>query len=190
MAVSPDLQARLQNSEFRGRRLNRRSGVSESTSTGNVKPSNRAGSRFRRAAPAIGFSFPFLDQTTSKCKATLRRSVFVSSTFCRALVILLSVKHESDGDAVSFQYLSNWHDACIFKGESAGERWPNLRSDSGGNYIRQRPRDLQGVESGHKVAFSDGVRHQSNSPGRKPHRKDSPGALKRSAKLNRKGHRK
>ena len=31
MAVSPDLQARLQNSEFRGRRLNRRSGVSEST---------------------------------------------------------------------------------------------------------------------------------------------------------------
>ena len=26
--------------------------------------------------------------------------------------------------------------------------------------------------------------------GRKPHRKDSPGAFKRSAKLNRKGHRK
>lgn len=163
MAVSPDLQARLQNSEFRGRRLNRRSGVSESTSTGNVKPSNRAGSRFRRAALAIGFSFPSLDQTTSKCKATLRRSVFVSSTFCRATVILLSVKHESDGDAVSFQYLSNWHDACILKGESAGERWPNLRSDSDGNYIRQSPRDLQGVESGHEVAFSDGVRHQSNS---------------------------
>ena len=73
------------------------------------------------------------------------------------------MKHESDGDVVSFQYLSNWHDACIFKGESAGERWPNLRSDSDGNYIRQRPRDLQGVESGHEVPFSDGVRHQSNS---------------------------
>ena len=163
MAVSPDLQARLQNSEFRGRRLNRKSGASESTSTENVNPSNRAGSRFRRATPATGFSFPFLDQTTSKCKATLRRSVFVSSTFCPALVILLSVKHESDGGAVSFQYLSNWHAACIFTCESAGERWPHLRSDSDGNNIRQRPRDLQGVESGHEVAFSDGVRNQSNS---------------------------
>src|ERR1700739_129598 len=139
MAVSPDLQARLQNSEFRGRRLNRRSGVSESTSTGNVKPSDRSGSRFRRAAPAIGFSFPFLDQTNSKCKVTRRRSVFISSTFCRALVVLLSLKHESDGDAVSFQYLSSWHDACIFKGENAGETWPHLRSNSDGNYIRPRP---------------------------------------------------
>src|ERR1700757_2149800 len=106
MAASPDLQARLPNWEFRGRRLNRRSGVSESTSTGNVKPSNRADSRFRRAAPAIGFSFPFLDQTTSKCKATLRRSFIVSSTFCRTFVILLSVKYESDGDAVSFNILA------------------------------------------------------------------------------------
>src|ERR1700722_13128019 len=99
MAVSPDLQAPLQNSEFRGRRLNRRSGVSESTSTGNVKPSNLAGSRFRRTDPASAFSFPFFDQTTSKCKATRRQSVFVSSTFCRALVILLCAKHESDSDA-------------------------------------------------------------------------------------------
>src|ERR1700733_8822295 len=190
MAVSPDLQARLQNSEFRGRRLNRRSGVSESTSTGNVKPSDRAGSRFRRADPAIGFLFPFLDQTTSKCKAARRRSLFTSSTFCRALVILLSVKHEFDGDAVSFQYLSNWHDACIFKGESVGEGRPNLRSDSDGNYIRQHPRGLQGVESGHEVAFSDGVRHQSNSLDESLTARTGPGALKRSAKLNRKGHRK
>ena len=67
------------------------------------------------------------------------------------------------GDAVSFQYFSNWHETCIFKGASAGERWPNLRSDSDGNYIRQCPRDLEGVESGHEVVFSDGVRHQSNS---------------------------
>ena len=106
---------------------------------------------------------PFVDQTTSKCKAIRRRSVFISSTFCRALVILLSVKHESDGDAVSFQYLGNWHDACLFKSENAGERSPNLRSDSDGNYIRQRPRGLQVVESGLEVAISDGVRHHWNS---------------------------
>ena len=76
---------------------------------------------------------------------------------------MLSLKHASDGDAVSFQYLSNWHDTCIFKGEGAGERRPNLRRDSDGNYVRQRPRDLQAVESGHEVAFTDEVRHQSNS---------------------------
>ena len=64
------------------------------------------------------------------------------------------------GDAVSFQYFSNWHETCIFKGASAGERWPNLRSDSDGNSVRQRSRDLQGVESGHEVTFSDGVRHR------------------------------
>ena len=52
---------------------------------------------------------------------------------------------------------------AYFKGENAGERSPNLRSDSDGNYIRQRPRDLQVVESGLEVAFSDGVRHHSNS---------------------------
>src|ERR1700751_3967507 len=107
--------------------------------------------------------------------SALRRSVFVSSTFCRALVILLSVKRDSDGDAVSFQYLSNWHGACIFEGESAGERWPHLRSDSDGNYIRQRPRDLQGVESGHEVVFSDWVRHQSNSLDERPTARTVPG---------------
>jgi hypothetical protein len=52
---------------------------------------------------------------------------------------------------------------------------PNLRSDSDGNYIRQRPRDLQGVESGHEVVFSDGVRHQSNSLDKSPTARTVPG---------------
>jgi hypothetical protein len=35
---------------------------------------------------------------------------------------LLGVQHESDDDAVSFQHLSNWHDACISNSEAAGAK--------------------------------------------------------------------
>ena len=39
----------------------------------------------------------------------------------------------------------------------------------------KRPRDLQGVESGHEVVFSDGVRHQSNSLDENPTARTVPG---------------
>jgi len=45
----------------------------------------------------------------------------------------------------------------------AQEKVAKLKERFRWNYIRQRPRDLQGVESGHEVPFSDGVRNQSNS---------------------------
>ena len=56
--------------------------------------------------------------------------------FCRVLVILLSLKHASDDEAVSFQHISNWHEACIFSCENAGDGPPRIKSDSSG---RSRP---------------------------------------------------
>jgi hypothetical protein len=70
-------------------------------------------------------------------------AVFDFGTFCRVLVILLSLKHASDDEAVSFQHISNWHDACMSNCENAGEKTPRIRSDSSGDHVRQGSRDIQ-----------------------------------------------
>jgi hypothetical protein len=66
---------------------------------------------------------------------------------------LLSVQHESDDGAVSFQHLSNWHDACISNCETAGDRSPRkgaiqmaITSDS----VREI---FKGLENGDGAAF-------------------------------------
>src|SRR5580692_5449196 len=47
--------------------------------------------------------------------------------------ISLSVQHDSDHGPVSFQHLSNWHDACLPKCETAEtpERWSIVFSGKG-----------------------------------------------------------
>jgi hypothetical protein len=39
---------------------------------------------------------------------------------------LLSERHESDDDAVFFQHLSEWHDACMSISKRAGDRSPEI----------------------------------------------------------------
>ena len=72
--------------------------------------------------------------------------------FCRVLVILLNVRHESEEGTISFQRLSSWQDACISDSRAAGDTSPKIRSDSMATTADSIREIFEGLESRDCVA--------------------------------------